>query len=198
MIIKQISNKIFLRIVLFLVIGIFVSCSSVNIEDTINGGFEESDYDGEFPDGWFANNFSQTKKHAELLVDNSVAHSGDRSILISISKDHPPEIIIYNWIRRVDGLIVGETYELQGWVKTEKIKNSPFLDVQCWNNVKIIGSASTIKSNSVSGTKNWQFIKTIFNVPKSTLKILIRAGIKSSGNNGGKVWFDDIQISKAG
>lgn len=198
MITKQIFNVIFLWIVLLILAGIFISCSSVNIKDTINDGFEESDYNGEFPVGWFANNYSYTIKHAELLVDNSVAHSGNKSIMISISKYHPKDIIVYNWIRKVDGLLVGETYELQGWVKTEKIKNSPFLDVQFWNNVKIIGSASTIKSNSVSGTNNWQFIKTIFKVPIGTSKIMIRAGIKSFENNGGKVWFDDIHINKAG
>ncbi len=188
-------TKIILANILFSVIVVFVSCNSVKVNDSINGGFEDT-YDGTNPDGWFANNLPQTKKYAELVVDNSVAHTGDKSILISIFNNHPPEITFYNWIRRVDGLKEGEIYELQGWVKTEGIKNSPFIDVQCWNSIKLIGTASTLQSCLVTGTKNWQNVKTIFSLPKGTSKILIRAGITSSGNNGGKVWFDDFQIMK--
>lgn len=187
--------KNILASILFLALLVFVSCSSSKIHDVINGGFEDA-YNGENPDGWFANDLPQTKKYAELAIDNSVAHTGDRSILISIFNNHPPEITLYNWIRRVEGLKEGEIYELQGWVKTKNIENSPFIDVQCWSNIKMIGIASTKNSYSVTGTKNWQCIKTIFNIPKGTSKILIRAGITSFQNNGGKVWFDDFQIRK--
>lgn len=181
--------------ILFLSLVVFVSCTSVKVSDKINGGFEDT-YDGENPDGWFANDLPQTKKYAELAVDNSVAHTGDQSILIFIFSNHPPENTLYNWIRMVDGLKEGGIYELHGWVKTEGIKNSPFIDVQCWNNIKLIGTASTSQNYSITGTKNWQHMKTIFSLPKGTSKILIRAGITSSENNGGKVWFDDFKIIK--
>ncbi len=192
-------HKLFKKIIFFLMIliipALLESCSSSKVRDAINGGFEDT-YDGENPDGWFANDLPQTKKYAALEVDNSVAHTGDNSILISIFDDHPPEITLYNWIRRVDGLKEGETYEMQGWVKTKDIESSPFIDVQCWSNTKMIGVASTKNNYSITGTKNWQSVKAIFNIPKGTTKILIRAGITSSQNSGGKVWFDDINISK--
>lgn len=187
--------KINLTGIPFLALIVFVSCSGVKVNDAINGGFENN-YDGVTPDGWSANSLPQIKKYADLSIDNSVAHTGDKSILISISNDHPSDKTIYNWIRRIDGLKDDEIYELQGWVKTKNIKNSPFIDVQCWNDTKIIGSASTTNGYSVTGTKDWQLIKTIFTIPKSTSKILIRIGIISSENNGGKVWFDDVQIRK--
>lgn len=174
---------------------VFASCSSIKVDDTINEGFEDT-YDGKNPDGWFANNLQQTKKYAELVVDNSVAHTGNKSILIFISNNIQPEVVYYNWVRRVDGLKAGEIYELQGWVKTEKIKNSPFIEVQLWKGIQMIGTASTAQSCSVTGTKNWQLIKTIFSIPQGTSKILLRAGIKNTVNNGGKVWFDDIQIRR--
>ncbi|MDP3583306.1 MAG: carbohydrate binding domain-containing protein, partial [Ignavibacteria bacterium] len=177
---------------ILIILAIF-SCSGSKINDTINGGFEGS-YNGDNPDGWFANNLPLTRKYAKLSVDNSTVHSGDKSILISISDHHPQEITVYNWIRRIDGLKVGNTYELQGWVKTEKLKSSPFIEVQFWNSSQMIGTASTTRGYLITGTKNWQLVKTIFSVPNGTLKILIRAGISSSRNNGGKVWFDDIQI----
>ena len=169
------------------------SCSSSRINDDINGSFE-NDSEGENPDGWFANNLPLTRKYAKLSVDNSTFHSGDKSILISISDHHPKEITVYNWIRRIDGLKVGDNYELQGWVKTEQLKSPPFIEVQFWNSSQMIGTASTTRGYLITGTKNWQRVKTIFSVPNGTSKILIRAGISSSRNNGGKVWFDDIQI----
>ncbi|NJD21479.1 MAG: hypothetical protein FIA82_02240 [Melioribacter sp.] len=188
-------KKIIIFLMILIPLALLESCSSSKIRDDIYGGFEDT-YDGENPDGWFANDLPQTKKNAELSVDNSVAHTGDQSIFISIFSNHPPENTLYNWIRRVDGLKEGGIYELQGWIKTEGIKNSPFIDVQCWNNIKLIGSASTSQNYSITGTKNWQHVKTIFSLPKGTSKILIRAGITSSGNNGGKVWFDDFKITK--
>ena len=189
-------KKIIYFLVTLILLLLIETCSSYSVGNGINGGFE-SDYDGENPDGWFANDLPQTKKYAELSIDNSVAHTGDQSILISILNNNPSNKTVYNWIRRVDGLKNDEIYEMHGWIKTEGIKNSPFIDVQCWNNTKIVGTASTSQNYSVTGTKNWQRVKTIFSVPKGTTKILIRAGITSYENNGGRVWFDDVQINKA-
>ncbi len=175
-----------------ILVAIF-SCSSTRTNDDINGGFE-NDSGRDNPDGWFANNLPVTRKYAKLSVDNSTSHSGDKSILISISIHHPKETTIYNWIRRVDGLKVGEIYEMQGWIRAEKVKSSPFIEVQFWNSSQIIGTASTAQGYLITGTKNWQRVNTIFSVPNGTSKVLIRAGISSYKNNGGKVWFDDIQI----
>ncbi|KAF0139229.1 MAG: hypothetical protein FD122_3429 [Stygiobacter sp.] len=158
-----------------MLIAVF-SCSSSRINDDINGSFE-NDSEGENPDGWFANNLPLTRKYAKFISDH-----------------HPKEITVYNWIRRIDGLKVGDNYELQGWVKAEKLKSPPFIEVQFWNSSQMIGTASTMRGYLITGTKNWQHVKTIFSVPNGTSKILIRAGISSSRNNGGKVWFDDIQI----
>ena len=184
--------KIISRSSILIILAIF-SCSGSKINDTINGGFESS-YNGDNPDGWFTNSLLRTPKYAELSVDNSAAHTGSKSILISISDHHPKVVTVYNWVRRIDGLREGETYELQGWVKTEKLKSSPFIEVQFWNSSQMIGTASTTRGYLINGTKRWQLVKTIFSVPKSASKVLIRAGISSNKNNGGKVWFDDIQI----
>ena len=193
-----------LRFILkFLLLTVFlsVSCSSV-VHDKLNGGFENN-FDDDNPDGWTSNLLPQTVKYARLAVDNSVAHSGDKSISISISKTHPSTNNVYNWVRRVDGLKPA-VYELSGWIKTEGIKSSPFIEVECWNaENKMLGSATTETLNPVTGTQNWKQVKTLFKIPPGTIKVLIIAGIGSSqnfgelsrANSGGKVWFDDINIS---
>lgn len=173
----------------------FTSCTSLTTNGLVNEGFENVS-NGTNPVGWVANNLNLSKKDAELSVDNSISHSGDRSIFIFISDHHPPNMIIYNWFKRVDGLQPGWIYELDGWIKTEKIKYSPFIEIQFWNKLKMVGTASTLQGFSIIGTGDWEPIKKIVTVPNGTVKVLLRVGLQSSGNNGGRVWFDDIQIKK--
>ncbi|MEW6701698.1 MAG: hypothetical protein AB1298_03175, partial [Bacteroidota bacterium] len=137
-----------------------------------------------------------TEKYAILAIDNSVSHKGKKSVLISISQNHPLKQSVYNWVRRIEGLEVSSIYELEGWIKTEGIQKSPYFEIQCWDKNKIIGRASTEQMYSLTGTKDWRYLKTIFTIPKGMVKVLLVAGVRSSENNGGKVWFDDIQIRK--
>lgn len=186
-------KKIILLVVILIPAALLLSCSSV-VHDKLNGGFENN-FDDDNPDGWTSNQMPQTVKYARLEVDNSISHSGDKSISISISKTHPFTNTVYNWVRRVDGLKPA-VYELSGWIKTEGIKNSAFIEVECWNaDNKMLGSATTETLHPVTGTQNWKQVKTLFKIPPGTIKALIIAGIGSSQNSGGKVWFDDINIA---
>lgn len=182
----------------FAMLVLIISCNSSNVQNGINGGFENNDYGSEEPDGWFANRLPQTEKYAELKIENETAHSGNESVSIAISKYHPQRQTVYNWVKKVDGLKVSEIYELEGWIKTREIKNSPFIEVQYWNNRenKLIGRVTTENKYKITGTKNWQLVKTIFEIPKETTKILILARVGSYENKGGKVWFDDIQLKR--
>lgn len=174
---------------------ILLSCSSVTTHDSMFESFETIS-DGKNPDGWVANNLNLKKEVAELSVDNSVSHSGKRSIMISISNLHKPTSTIYNWIKRVDGIQAGITYEFTGWVKIENIKYSPFLEIQFWNKTKMIGIENSMKEFSVTGVSNWEPIKKIILVPQGTNRILLKTAVQSRGNEGGRVWFDDIQIKQ--
>lgn len=174
---------------------ILLSCSSVTTHDSMFESFETIS-DGKNPDGWVANNLNLKKEVAELSVDNSVSHSGKRSIMISISNLHKPTSTIYNWIKRVDGIQAGITYEFTGWVKIENIKYSPFLEIQFWNKTKMIGIENSMKEFSVTGVSNWEPIKKIILVPEGTNRILLKTAVQSRGNEGGRVWFDDIQIKQ--
>jgi len=174
---------------------ILLSCSSVTTHDSMFESFETIS-DGKNPDGWVANNLNLPKETAELSVDNSVSHGGERSILISISNLHPSTNAIYNWIKRVEGMHAGITYELTGWVKTKNIKFSPFVEIQFWGKTKMIGLVNSIKDFSMTDVRNWEPFKKIILVPQGTVKVLLKAALQSRGNNGGRVWFDDIQIKK--
>ncbi len=183
----------------YLILSIIIfSCSSTKVPDKINGGFETSSSDNEDPDGWFPNRLSTSNRNIEFKLDGETAHGGGKSISISISKSAGDKSNIYNWVKNIEGLETKSVYELSGWIKTNNVKNSPFIEIQCWNRKadKLIAKTSTTKLYPIMGTKNWQNVKFMFNVPAGTTKVLILAGLPGSGNNGGKVWFDDIQIKK--
>lgn len=175
---------------------ILLSCSTVTTHNSMFESFETIT-DGKNPDGWVTNNLNLKKDASELSVDNSVSHNGKKSIMISISNLHKPTSTIYNWIKRVDGIQAGITYEFTGWIKTENIKYSPFLEIQFWNNTKMIGLVNSKKDFSVISTKNWEPFKKIVFVPQGTDRILLKTAVQSRGNEGGRVWFDDILIKKA-
>ncbi len=170
------------------------SCSSIPTEDTINGGFEkESDNE---PEGWISNLLPQISDYVKFTVDDNTFHSGGSSFLIELSKSQPEKQTIYKLTRRLPGFETSVVYELQGWIKTENIKNSPFLEAQCWSQTTMLGYASSKKIMNITGTTDWKFVNAVFRVPKETVKILIVLGVPSTKNNNVKVWFDDIQVKK--
>lgn len=183
-------------IFIFIALLFLNSCGTFGGENLINGSFEDNSPGGYLPDGWYHNQPSRYKKYYKMSADNSISRTGGKSVFISISKEHPPEKIIYNWIRRFEDFKEGDKLELCVWVKTVSIINSPFVEIECRDNEKLLGTASTSDNYSVFGTVDWQRIETIFFVPKGTEKIIIRAGLTSYNNHGSTVWFDDIQINK--
>ncbi len=196
---KIILTYISVIFICFVILILINSCGSSALNYNINGGFEYSDSGNMDPDGWFPNRLPALSGNVEFKLDKRVAHSGGKSISISILKPTPGKSNLYNWVRNVEGLVSKKIYELSGWIKTNKINNSPFVEIQCWNRSedKLIAKTSTLNHFPVVGTtKDWQQVKVLFNVPAGTTKILVLACVPSSGNNGGKVWFDDIELKK--
>jgi hypothetical protein len=198
---KKICRSIFfVLIVLSIPIVLTVSCggSVPSLNDYINGGFEEKETCNQDPDGWFPNRLPGLNNLAKFEHEEEIVRSGKRSISISIAKSQPGKSVIYNWVRIIDGLKTKNIYELNGWIKTRKITTSPFIEIQFWNKKQnlLIAKVSTLNHYSIAGTSDWHNVKTIFTVPEATTRALIIAGISSSNNAGGKVWFDDIQLKK--
>lgn len=174
---------------------LLISCSAGKSGGGINGGFEDEIDDNAGPVGWSASYVNTSGGLAGLYLDDSKSHSGSRSITIAISKDHPAGGRIYKWVKRVDRPANFKVYELNAWISTHRITGSPFIEAQCWSRDKMLGKISSIKKYSFTGTKDWQNLRLIFRIPDGTLRILLVAGLNSAGNEGGQVWFDDVEIS---
>jgi hypothetical protein len=170
---------------------IISGCQKNSVQNSFNGDYEVNPEQN----GWFATRVPQTKDFVKFAWDSNEHHSGKYSVSISIDSIHPQDVIAYNWTRTYDNFTIGKKYSISGWIKTLNCKETAWIVVQCWDDSnKIIGFATNQHSHPVRGTTSWTLVKTDFTVPDGTKAVRIRAGIASPKNNGGKVWFDDIQI----
>ncbi|HEY7544462.1 MAG TPA: hypothetical protein VID27_06255 [Blastocatellia bacterium] len=160
-----------------------------------NGGFEAGE---ERPEGWFESSLPDIAQHVAFAWDDQIHHSGRRSVSVTIEEGHPPFQAAYNWTTTVPDFERGAIYELRGWVKTERMGDSAWISVQCWNKKekKMLAFATTYGNLQVKGTTDWTEVSVMFQVPKKTKVVRIRAGIATNFNTGGKAWFDDIDIRR--
>lgn len=178
------------------IISIFLwGCQGTKASHEFNGGFEIKSPSNNEPAGWFARPDPHTKEFVAFMWDSTEHHSGSHSVSIAIDSSHPKNLIAYNWTRTFDDFTIGKKYSVSGWIKTENLKKSAWIVVQCRDaDHKVIGFASNQKTHPVQGTNGWTQIKYDFTVPDCTVEVRLRAGIASPQDNGGKVWFDDIRI----
>jgi hypothetical protein len=160
-----------------------------------NGGFETGD---ERPEGWFEAFLPDIAQHVTFAWDDQVHHNGRRSVSVTIEENHPPYQVAYNWTTTVPEFERGAIYELRGWVRTERLGDSAWISVQCWGKKerKMLAFATTYGNVQVKGTRDWTEVSVMFQVPKKTKVVRIRAGVAANFNSGGKAWFDDINIRK--
>jgi hypothetical protein len=161
-----------------------------------NGGFERQGSQTMTPADWTPTVVPKTKEFVRFEWDDAVAHSGDRSVSIAISPDHPDDVIHYNWVRSIPGCEAGMSYELTGWIKTENMTGSAWIVVQCWNDArdKMLVISNTAKDHPVKGTSDWTRVKLAFTVPEGTGEVLVRAGVAAPENRSGRAWFDDLRV----
>jgi hypothetical protein len=159
-----------------------------------NGGFELEADDGSGPFRWNATRPELTRDSVVLEWEKGVYYTGSRSVSIAIKESHPDSVIAYSWNRPLPGFRMEATYQVTGWVKTQDLKSTPFIVLQCWNQnmEKMLAFASTQDDYNLTGTNDWTQVKTTITLPRDTWRFMILAGIMAPENRGGKVWFDDI------
>ena len=184
-------------------IGLALSAMSAMAEDDSpqvlkNGGFETRAADHAGPYAWSFTQAPQTEGLVACAWDDRVFHSGARSVSISIEESHPDKQIDYNWNQAVTEFDPGETYEVTGWIRAYNLDASPVIVVQCWDSTftKMLGFATTQRDYEVTGTTEWTQVKATISVPAETGRVMLLAGVRAPDNRGGRVWFDDIQITR--
>jgi len=185
---------------------IVVSCSTIDNRAPNNPPkslIRNSSFEGTWsvkkdPKGWQATRLFETKKFVIFNWELLEKHSGSKSVSIEIKDDHPQKRIDYNWTQTLSSISAGEKFKINGWIKTKRLSKSAWIIVQFWDsaNIQLLELVSTQQKYNISGTNDWRRVELIFDVPLNCDEVIIRAGISAPYNNGGKVWFDDIEIEK--
>jgi hypothetical protein len=162
-------------------------------------GFESKSSLQKSPAGWDKTIVPKFVDFVDFIWDPDTSYKGENSISIEIHKDHPgDQTVAYNWYADVMNYEPGKEYELSCWVKGKDLKETAWICVQCWDESmsKMLNFATTQKDYELKGTFDWKQVGTVFTVPEGTQTVIVRAGIAAPGNNGGRVWFDELHIKE--
>ncbi|MCY9593908.1 carbohydrate binding domain-containing protein [Paenibacillus chitinolyticus] len=145
-----------------------------------NGSFE----DGKDEGGW-----TSWPGDSTVLLDNDSLR-GDKSIkIVNKNKSYS------NWGQTITGFIPGQTYLMEGWVKTDNVTALPnhgaFLYVSFKNAENNELAYKWI--DPITGTNPWKRLGAAITVPEGTASIYISAMLYGAS---GTAWFDEIKINE--
>ena len=118
---------------------------------------------------------------AEFAVDESVAHSGKRSIRISSADGADSSfqsiVIVQPYAK----------YRLSGWIKTRDLKPGTS------RGALINLHAMDIMTKAVSGTQDWTRVEVVFDTA-GTDAVSVNCLFGGWGKATGTAWFDDVRL----
>lgn len=189
------------------VTSLLYTCSDIEINRNVSGDFGPFQlvYNGDFEDHslmkqvpvrWFKPRSHTFHDQKIYNWDNEIFHSANHSISIEIPKAHQEIPVSYYWAQTLNNFQPGQKYKLRAWVKTKNLTRSAWIKIMFPDifHHSFVLSASTLSSSRLTGTNDWKEIVLIFKIPPGTRRVLLKTGVDALSNQGGKVWFDDIQI----
>ena len=134
------------------------------------------------------NNLNEVVSQSGIQLDKTVSGDGNGSIKIEASR--PIVIQLYN-IDDIHADNVQLIYEAK--IKSEGLNGQAYLEMWCVFKDK--GEYFSRGFDSIiSGTTNWKTIRTVFNLKKGEMPDQIKLNVVIYGV--GKIWVDDIHLSK--
>ncbi len=152
-----------------------------------NPSFEEISDSGR-PEGW--TEFHPWGTGATVIVDETVAHSGSRSVKIHCPSDTD---------RGTVGLFLpvepGQTYQFQGWLKTEGLiglytNKGPVARFSLLENKEDPSAKYTLYAHG-TGATDWELVETAFVVPPGINWIRLDLFMLFQQ---GTAWWDDVEF----
>ncbi|MEZ4387970.1 MAG: alpha/beta fold hydrolase [Candidatus Krumholzibacteriia bacterium] len=163
----------------------------------VAGDFEQASADRPGPAGWVAGpRLAEGDLRAAMRWVEDEAHSGRRSVSISLDPSVESSDIAYNWTTTVEEVRAGASYAASAWVKTAELNSPASLILQCWNeaNDEMLAFATTAGSYRLAGDTDWTRIWTIVTVPEGAARLMVRAVNVAAPGKGGTIWFDDVEL----
>lgn len=180
------SKKLILAIILILMFsGHAAYAEGTNLVS--NPGFEDGSE--EKAAAWDNSPWDKNAGAAEFRLDDSVRHSGDRSMLIINSS--PNDSRVTQEIKAAKS----SYYKLSCWIRTE---NAGTGEGSKGANISVEGILDT--SKDIKGTSGeWEYVELYGQTGADQDKFILTLGLGGYGRlNTGKAWFDDISVEKVG
>lgn len=146
-----------------------------------NGGFED--------DMSFWDTYSYYDGASEFIVDNTVSHGGNCSLLIQSNEKNDARIVQEIPVQP------NNYYTVVAWIKTEGVPESTH-ESPCYGaTISVIDT--TFVSNSIEGSRTWSRVRFSFYTAdgQDSVKLCFTLGGYSMINSG-KAWFDDITVEQ--
>ncbi len=136
---------------------------------------------------------SWTTVHGSVVPDDSVRHNDQKSLRMEASSDGGDAVAHSSAIH----LVVGKTYEISGWVRTENltVKDLGRSPISSGATISMESMPFDVHAESVGGTHDWTRLALRFVATREEDHIVV-----SSGNGGdlkGRAWFEGVTIDEA-
>ena len=163
---------------------LLITCASENL--LANPGFEEIVID--LPQRWDL--YLLPRPGATGKLDDT-AYAGKFSVFLHTPTPYEKEPI-NNWSQNIIAEFAGRTLHLSGYIKVEEAKEAA-LWVQCWRKRPwgVLKIVTTSTDTPVYGTKDWEHVEAMIDVPKGTDFITVRCVLLGTGS----AWFDNVSIT---
>ena len=180
------SLKYLLPLSLLTVAGIFCRAESSEFPG-LNLGFEEATPEGHAAH-WFAGSaYLVNPESYTATLDEVVKHSGKRSMHLKYIM--PGSFGVATASLPIAGLR-GNTVELSGWIKTEKVTAFAGLWLRVDGATRPTMAFNNMRDSAFTGTNDWKHFS--FQLPVSDSASHIYFGAVLGGQ--GDAWFDDLEI----
>ena len=194
-----------LRVLLFaLLFTTTFSGKNPTFPDTLNLGFEQlSVY--EEPVNWnVAGGLQPTGNRGNITeeqgaigsLDTKIVHGGKRSLSIEMLPAGFYARGICTSSDSLHRLLKGKTITYSGWIKIKDITKSAGLWWRVDGKNHRTLAFNNMDDTAYHGTHDWK--RFSFTLPVSEAAVNIDFGVIVHGKEGGKVWFDDLQIDTNG
>jgi C-terminal processing protease CtpA/Prc len=176
-------KKNFLSIILSF-LTVCACCQNNSIPIEFNFGFEKTTPNQKLPNGWF-----QWGTNYLLEIDTTIAHSGNKSILIQPSDKRTTSS--FGCIAcLIPARYEGQEIELKAYMKLQDVSDGPIGLL-----LRIDGSSGNLsfdnmQQRNIMGSKDWTSYSVKLPYPEGAKAIYI--GALLSGN--GRLWVDDFEV----
>lgn len=126
-------------------------------------------------------------------LDSSVLRDSRKSLRVEPSAGSPDAAVRSAPIN----LMIGKTYELAGWVRTEdlSVRDLDRSPIASGAAITMASMPWDVHSQSLGGTREWTRLSLRFMATRSQDQILLTAG--SGGALKGKPWFEGVSLDEA-